>query len=556
VELTSGSVHILRLSIWNRSCQQRLPVLLIVFICSSFLTFAQTPALPAITVVGTVRNSAGEPIIDVSVLLQEQGQDSPIRAKTNTDGTFVLSVQRGGSYTLKAHKTGWRDAVKGNLSLSTGKTEVNLVLEKIADSTPSGMEFSDQPTFTVAGVTDSSQAGGHGSDAGLRTSEALARQTIALKADKGEVTDRLLADDIAGRKLNGSENDLLATLARSPNEFDTNRHLGEFYFLSRKYREAIPLFEAAHRIKPHDYSNGYDLALSYRAIGDYAKAREQATKMLVKTDKAELHALLGSLDERLGDPLNAVHEYEQAARMDPTEQNYFEWGTELLLHRAVTPATQVLTKGSSLYPTSVRMSAGLGAALYAGGLYEQAAARLCAASDLQPADSDPYLFLGKMEEASPAPLPCVEQKMARFSETQPANAWAHYYYAMALLKRAKESGDSSITPVESLLKKAVLIDPKLSQAYMQLGNLYSGRNDYAQAIGNYQKAIEVNPQLTEAHYRLGVAYQRVGDQVKARQEFQAHQQAEKNEAATVERQRREVQQFLIVLKDQPATPQK
>jgi hypothetical protein len=55
---------------------------------------------------------------------------------------------------------------------------------------------------------------------------------------------------------------------------------------------------------------------------------------------------------------------------------------------------------------------------------------------------------------------------------------------------------------------------------------------------------------------LGVAYQRTGDQAKAQQEFQTHQQVEKTEAAAVERQRREVQQFLIVLKEQPATPQK
>ena len=122
---------------------------------------------------------------------------------------------------------------------------------------------------------------------------------------------------------------------------------------------------------------------------------------------------------------------------------------------------------------------------------------------------------------------------------------------------AKESDDpASAQAVEALLKKAVTIDPKLGQAHLQLGILYSERNDYAQAIGAYQKAIEVTPQLSEAHYRLGVAYQRTGDQAKAQQEFLTHQQVEKTEAASVERQRREVQQFLIVLKEQPPTPQK
>jgi len=551
-------VYILRPSIWNRSGRKRwLSDIFIVSFWFGLSAFAQNSFPPAITITGTVLNPKGEPVADVAVSIQKKGQDSPIFTKTNTDGTFSLSAPRADSYILKAQKTGWRDAVKENLALSAARVEVNLVLEKASDSTSAGMEFSDQPNFTVAGVADTSQAGGHGSDAGLRTSEALARQTVALKPDAGEITDRLLAADIAGRKPNGSENELRVALARSPGNFDANRHLGEFYFLSGKYPEAIPLFEAAYQIKPDDYANSYDLALSYRAIGEYAKARQQVQKMLANTDKAELHGVLGNLDERLGDSLNAVREYEQAARMDPNEQNYFEWGTELLLHRAVVPATEVFTKGSSLHPGSVRILAGLGASLYAGGFYEQAASRVCAASDLKPADPAPYLFLGKMEETAPAPLPCVEQKMARFARIHPENALAHYYYAMSLLKHAKESENPAIAqPVEALLRKAVMIDPELGQAHLQLGIVYSERNDYAQAISAYKKAIEVTPQLSEAHYRLGVAYQRTGDQAKAQQEFQTHQQVEKTEAAAVERQRREVQQFLIVLKEQPATPQK
>jgi len=458
---------------------------------------------------------------------------------------------------LKAQKTGWRESVKDSLMLSAGKTEVNLVLEKAAGPPSSGMEFSDQPNFTVAGITDSTQAGGHGSDAGLRTSETLARQTLGLKPEASDKVDRFLADDLAGRKADGAENELRNARAQSPDSFAANRRLGEFYFLSGRYREAAPLFEAANRIKPDDFANNYDLALCQRENGDYAKAREQVQKMLTATDRADLHGLLGSLNEKLGDPLHAVQEYEQAARLDPSEQNYFEWGSELLLHRAVAPATEVFTKGAELHTGSVRMLAGLGAALYAGGYYEQAAGRLCAASDLDPANPTPYLFLGRMEESAPAPLKCVEQKMARFVQTQPANALAYYYYAMALQKRAKDSGNPAIAdPAESLLKKALAIDPKLGPAYLQLGTLYFGRNDYTQAISHYQKAIEATPELSEAHYRLGVAYQRTGNQAKAQQEFQAHQQLEKSETAAIERQRRAVRQFLIVLKDQPTTPQK
>ena len=539
-----------------------------VAIVFALITLPLSSAFPqdfqsAVTIEGTIRNPAGQPVAGAVVLLEQGGLPISITTKTKIDGTFILSVPHAGTYILKAQKSGWRDAIIGNLVLSAEKTEVNLILEKLAGTAPSapdsgGMEFEDKPNFTVAGITDSTQAGGHGSDAGLRTSEVLARETVTLKSGRAnEISDQLLTDDIAGRKPSGAESELRAALAQTPGGFEANRRLGEFYFLSRKFRKAIPLFEAAYQIDPENHANGYDLALSYRANGDYAKAREQVQKIMAKTDRAEFHSLLGNLDERLGDPLEAVHEYEQATRMDANEQNYFDWGTELLLHRAVAPATEVFTKGSSLHPDSVRILAGLGAALYAGGFYDRAASRVCEASDLKPADPEPYVFLGKMEETAPAPLPCVEPKMERFVRIQPSNALAHYYYAMVLTKRANESGDAATAqPVEELLKKAVTIDPQLGQAHLQLGILYYGRHDYERAIQAYQKAIEASPQLSEAHYRLGVAYQRIGDQAKARQEFQAHQQIEKTETAAIERQRREVQQFLIVLKNHPAaTPQ-
>jgi Tfp pilus assembly protein PilF len=98
----------------------------------------------------------------------------------------------------------------------------------------------------------------------------------------------------------------------------------------------------------------------------------------------------------------------------------------------------------------------------------------------------------------------------------------------------------------------VAIDPKLEEAYLQMGIVRFARGDFEQAIRNYKKAIEINPQLGEAHRQLGLAYQRTGEKVKAQEEFQAYEQVEKEEAAEIERQRRELRQFLIILKDQPA----
>ena len=470
-------------------------------------------------VAGIVRNSAGEAVAGASVFLEEKEHLGPVETKTKADGTFVFSLERSGMYTVRAEKAGLRGGVTDALVVSAGeKKHVELVLETLGPDhlAPSGaspssrsssgaMEFQDEPNFTVAGVTDWSNVGLHGSDTRARTSEALAKETVALKSGgPGETASGAPKAGTTGRDANAPD--------------------------------------------------PYALALAYKAKGDFAHAREEVRKTLANTDNAEGHRLLGDLDERLGDPLEAVREYEHAARLDPSEQNYFEWGTELLLHKAVRPAVEVFTKGSSAHPDSARMLAGLGAALYASGSYDDAALQLCAASDLNPADTAPYFFLGEMEKAAPAPLPCSEQKLARFAHDQPENALANYYYAMTLWKRNRGSENlAGLQQPEALLKKAVTLDPKLGEAYMQLGILYSARGAFEQAIQAYKKAIEASPDLGEAHYRLSLAYKRMGEDAKAHEEFQAYEQAEKTETAAIERQRRELRQFLIILKDQPAT---
>ena len=112
-------------------------------------------------------------------------------------------------------------------------------------------------------------------------------------------------------------------------------------------------------------------------------------------------------------------------------------------------------------------------------------------------------------------------------------------------------GGIGLQQAEALLEKAVTIDPELGEAYLQLGILYSERGDFGQAIRAYKKAIEVSPHLGEAHYRLSLTYKRIGEEAKAYQESQAYEQLKKTEAAAIERQRRALRQFLIILKDQP-----
>ena len=469
-----------------RSFAERICALLLVISCLASVAHCAaaqgTVAQPG-TISGTVRDAQGKPVTGASVSLQKNGTDEAT-VTTHTDGAFIFRPRSVGPYVVSAEKSGGGTSSTAFTISRDEQKIINLTLPRApleaANIASTEIQLSDQPNFTVAGITDPSAAGGHGSDASLRTSESLAKDTASLKSD---------------------HNNLAATSAE-----------------------------------------------------DLSRARDNLRTKLQTANTGENHRRLGDIYEKLNDPLNAVREYETAARLDPGEQNYFSWGAELLLHHAVQPALEVFSKGSAAHPKSARMLAGLGAAQYASGSNDRAARSFCEASDLDPENATPYLFLGKLEKALPDAPACAEPRLARFAAQQPQNPMASYYYAIALLK--PQSGATEPTrsqKAEELLKKSLAADPSNADAHLQLGILFSTRKDEAAAIAAFQKALQLNPDLAEAHYRLGRALKQTGDDAGAQEEFQAYRDTQKKDAAEFERQRRELQQFVIVLKDQPTS---
>jgi tetratricopeptide (TPR) repeat protein len=167
----------------------------------------------------------------------------------------------------------------------------------------------------------------------------------------------------------------------------------------------------------------------------------------------------------------------------------------------------------------------------------------------------PYLFLGKMQAAETTPPPDLVEKLHRFVTLQPENAEANYYYAVGLWKRrANPPGAKVAMQVESLLNKAIRLDPKYSAAYLQLGIVHAEKRDFERAIANYQRAIQAAPQMEEAHYRLAQAYRQIGEADKAKAELQIYDQMSKESAENSERERHEIRQFVYTLRD-PAPAQ-
>lgn len=340
-------------------------------------------------------------------------------------------------------------------------------------------------------------------------------------------------------------------LELEPRDYSANHNLGEFLVQAGKIAEARPLLERAQRIKPGSYDNGYDLALADFLTGRLGEARQLAQILLGKKNTGELHNLLGQIDEKDGNFVAAANEFQTAAHMDPSDDNLFDWGSELLLHRTYEPAIDVFREASLRYPNSPRLFIGLGMALYARGLYDESVKALLAAADLGPSDPRCYQFLSRAYDSSPQQAEEVIERFRRYAELEPVNARAQYYYAMSLWK-GKRAEDSNLDfeTVEALLKKAIGLDGNLLEAHEQLGNLYADQHQFAKSVPEFERALQLDPNLSDAHYRLGTDYVHTGQKDRAQKEFDVYQKLRAEHLAEVDKERAEVRQF--VYSERPA----
>jgi tetratricopeptide (TPR) repeat protein len=259
-----------------------------------------------------------------------------------------------------------------------------------------------------------------------------------------------------------------------------------------------------------------------------------------------LHSLLAEVRESEGKPVDAVREYQRAAELEPSEENLFAWGAELLLHHAYVPASEVFVKGHREYPKSVRMLVGLGSAAYAQDLNEQAARWLLEAIQLEPSDPRPYLFLGKVQEVAKSEPQEWVGVFRRFVELQPKDAWGHYYYAVALEKQRR--GGRDFAERETQLQKAIGIDLRFGDAYLKLGLLEEEKGELAKAVALLEKVVEFTELPDEAHLRLAQVYRRMGETEKARGESELYEKVAAKKKEKMERERRELGEFVFTEK--------
>jgi len=342
-------------------------------------------------------------------------------------------------------------------------------------------------------------------------------------------------------------------LQLEPTNYDANHDLGDLYAKTGQVAEAQPLLAAAYQANPHAYDNGYNFAMADFLLGRLDEARQVIQNLGKEKNTGELHNLLAQIDEKQGHFIDAANEYEAAAHLDPSENNLFDWGSEMLLHRTYEPAITIFQAAVGRYPNSARLDIGLGLALYARGEYDEAVKALLKAAVLSPSDPRCFYFLSKAYDSSPNQADEVIQAFRRYAALEPENALAQYYYALSLWKGHRSQGSAvDMHHVESLLKRAVSLNDRLPEAHLQLGDLYADQHMYEKSVPEYEHALALNPDLSDAHYRLATDYVHLGQKEKAEQEFAVYQKLRTAHLAEVDKEEAQIKQFVYSAKAAPS----
>ena len=242
------------------------------------------------TIQGTVCDAQNRPLANATVLLEPQNEAQKLVSRTDSEGHYRFEVVSAGTYTLRANAPNFREEKEGPIVIQANDNRsIVLHLSAALDNGtgkngPVSLEFSDEPKFTVAGVTDPTNLGGHGSDVVLRTKEALAKDTASLNHAEPDRTvaanDSGDTADLHARRADLAESEgrpleALAEYQRAAEMEPSESHLfawGAELLLHRAFEPAIEVFTKGRRLYPSSVRLllGLSVATYSRGLNDQA----------------------------------------------------------------------------------------------------------------------------------------------------------------------------------------------------------------------------------------------------------------------------------------------
>jgi len=81
-----------------------------------------------------------------------------------------------------------------------------------------------------------------------------------------------------------------------------------------------------------------------------------------------------------------------------------------------------------------------------------------------------------------------------------------------------------LVEAEAVYERAIRLDPECFEAYFNLGNIHHDLTRYAEAVAAYRDALVINPEYPEAHFYMAVALEKLGRSAEARPHWQQYRE--------------------------------
>lgn len=118
----------------------------------------------------------------------------------------------------------------------------------------------------------------------------------------------------------------------------------------------------------------------------------------------------------------------------------------------------------------------------------------------------PYLALGylKFKEGK------YEEAIDYYRKSIELFPTAEAYNNLAYTLSKYNTSNSNYLTVIKLLEKSISLRRGNYKAYLNIGDIYSTKQDYDNAIINYKKALEINPKFSAAYWSIGLIDEKMG----------------------------------------------
>lgn len=341
--------------------------------------------------------------------------------------------------------------------------------------------------------------------------------------------------------------------------------MGEAYLAQGNQAAALTQFRKATQLKP-EYSPAYqNLAnlLHYRGDGELAVA-ELRSALNVKPGYTPYLEQIGQLSLAIDKPDQAIESYSQALRLDPSNAeaakglaSAYQRSAErvaanesLAGSEALIAAEQQLMEAIRLSPDNMELRLALLKVQKATGAsdldttqLESLVARPATTEGERLTRAEALLTLGRFQEADAE----VEQLLAQQSSTPQRLRLAEILVLSGDTANARKVYNAILTSeptsvsAERGLNRLSRLENRASKSLQQArsNNHWYSRKDRLSAKSLYEEAVELNPRLSDARLELGRLYERHDEYQNALIEYRAYlqlnPQLEESERRSIER---------------------